>query len=346
MLAARMYGINDVRLEEVPMPVPKAGEILIKIEAAAICGTDIRMITNGAKGIDAEHPKTLGHEFAGTVYQLGEGVTGYTVGQRVAMAPNFGCGICDQCVSGNIHLCKDYLAPGINLDGGFAEYCVIPAPAVRGGNLCVLEDNVSFEEGAINEPLSCVCNGFEQARIHPGDTVLVIGGGPIGIMHCALSLMTGAVVYLNNRSPQRLEAAKKIYPALRTIAGNPREEILQATNGRGADVIITACPSPSAQAEALELAAVSGRVIFFGGVPADKEPVSLNTNLIHYKQLIVSGSTRASITQYRKTLRYISNGVLDVKPLITAKFPLTKIHKGIELARNGDGLKNVITMEQ
>lgn len=345
MFAARMYGINDVRVEEVPTPVPGAGEILMKIEAAAICGTDIRMITSGAKGIDAEHPRTLGHEFAGTVYALGAGVTGYSIGQRVAMAPNFGCGICDQCVSGNVHLCKDYLAPGINLDGGFAEYCIIPAPAVRGGNLCVLDDHVSFEEGAINEPLSCVCNGFEQARIHPGDYVLVIGSGPIGIMHSALALMAGAVVYLNDISAQRLEAAKEIYPALHTVVGDPKQAVLEATNGRGADVIITACPVPSAQAEALELAAVGGRVIFFGGVPADKEPVSINTNLIHYKQLIVSGSTRASITQYRKTLRYISTGVLDVKSLITAKFPLTELQKGIDLAKRGIGLKNVITMD-
>lgn len=345
MLAARMYGIDDVRVEEVPTPAPGAGEILIKIEAAAICGTDIRMISNGAKGIDAEHPKTLGHEFAGTIYQLGEGVTGYHIGQRVAMAPNFGCGICDQCVSGNIHLCKDYLAPGINIDGGFAEYCLIPAPAVRGGNLCILDNNVSFEEGAINEPLSCVCNGFEQAHIHPGDYVLIIGGGPIGIMHSALALMAGAVVYLNNRSEERLIAAKRIYPELHTISGDPKQAIMEATNGHGADVIITACPSPAAQAQALELASVGGRVVFFGGIPADKEPVGLNTNLIHYKQLIVTGSTRASITQYRKTLRYISTGVLDVKPLITAKFSLKEINKGIDFAKRGVGLKNIITMD-
>lgn len=345
MLAARMYGVDDIRLEEVPTPSPKNGEILIKVKAAAVCGTDVRMIKNGAKGIDEDNPGILGHEIAGVIEELGEGVTGYSVGQRVAIAPNMGCGICDACVSGNGHLCPDYKALGINLDGGFAEYCLIPEAAVRGGNVCVLEDGVSFDDGAVNEPLSCVCNGFEKANIHPGDKVLVVGAGPIGIMHCALALMAGAVVYLNDLSEERLNEAKAIYPKINLIKGDLKSELMAATNGYGADAIITACPVPQIQSLAVELAALEGRVIFFGGVPADKEPVGINTNLVHYKQLTLSGTTRASITQYRKTLRYISSGVLDVKPLVTAHFPLTEIKTAIDLATRAEGLKNVITFD-
>ncbi len=342
MLAARMYGINDIRVEEIPKPVPNRGEVLIKVKSAAVCGTDIRMITNGAAGIDNEHPKILGHEIAGVIDALGEGVTGYSVGQRAAVAPNMGCGICEPCIRGNGHLCADYQALGINLNGGFAEYCIVPEAAVRGGNICILEDSVSFDEGAVNEPLSCVCNGFEHADIHPGDKVLVIGAGPIGIMHCALALMAGAVVYLSDISKARLEEAKRIYPAITPLFGDLKTELMKATDNYGADAIITACPVPSVQSSAVELAALGGRVIFFGGIPAGKEPVGINTNLVHYKQLILSGTTRASLAQYRKTLNYISSGVLNVSPLITAHFELRDIHSAIERAKNGIGLKNVI----
>lgn len=343
MLAARMFGKNDIRVQEVPTPTPGRGEILIKVRSAAVCGTDIRMITNGVAGIDEEHPRILGHEIAGVIEALGENVSGYSVGQRVAIAPNMGCGICEPCIRGNGHLCPDYKALGINLDGGFAEYCVVPEIAVRGGNVCILDDGVSFDDGAVNEPLSCVCNGFEHADIRPGDRVLIIGAGPIGIMHCALALMAGGVVYLSDISKDRLDSAKAIYPKINTLFGDTKQELMKATNGYGADAIITACPVPAVQSLAVELAALGGRVIFFGGIPADKEPVGINTNLVHYKQLILSGTTRASLAQYRKTLNYISSGVLDISPLVTAHFELKDIKSAIDFAKNGVGLKNVIT---
>ena len=122
MLAAKMYGVDDIRIEEIPVPVPQTGEILLKVKAAAVCGTDVRMIKNGAAGVDEQHPRILGHEIAGIIEETGDGVTGYEKGMRVSVAPNMGCGICDMCVSGNSHLCPDYKALGINLDGGFAEY--------------------------------------------------------------------------------------------------------------------------------------------------------------------------------------------------------------------------------
>ncbi len=338
-----MFGKNDIRVQEVPTPTPGRGEILIKVRSAAVCGTDIRMITNGVAGIDEEHPRILGHEIAGVIEALGENVSGYSVGQRVAIAPNMGCGICEPCIRGNGHLCPDYKALGINLDGGFAEYCVVPEIAVRGGNVCILDDGVSFDDGAVNEPLSCVCNGFEHADIRPGDRVLIIGAGPIGIMHCALALMAGGVVYLSDISKDRLDSAKAIYPKINTLFGDTKQELMKATNGYGADAIITACPVPAVQSLAVELAALGGRVIFFGGIPADKEPVGINTNLVHYKQLILSGTTRASLAQYRKTLNYISSGVLDISPLVTAHFELKDIKSAIDLAKNGVGLKNVLT---
>ena len=342
MLSARLYGINDIRLEEVPTPKAGKGEVVIQVKSAAICGTDVRMITSGAKGIDVNHPRILGHEFAGFVYEVGEGVTNYKVGDRVAVAPNMGCGTCAQCVKGNGQLCPDYKATGINIDGAFAPYVLLPEIAVRSGNICPISEKISFDEAAINEPLSCVYNGFEHADIHAGDVVLVVGAGPIGMMHCALALMAGGIVYLNDLSQERLNDAQKIYPNLNIIQGDPKSKIAEVTSGAGADVVICACPVPSVQAQALELAGIGGRVVFFGGIAAGKEPVSLDTNQIHYKQLIVTGTTRASLSQYRKTLDFIEKGILNVKPLITRTFALKDFDEAFLCSKNGIGYKNVI----
>lgn len=345
MLAAKMYGVEDIRIEETPIPEPKAGELLVRVKAAAICGTDVRMYRNGYKGIMEETPRILGHEFSGIIAQVGADVSGYEVGQRVAVAPNMGCGICEQCIAGDGHLCSVYQALGINLDGAFAEYVIIPAKAVSGGNVCILEESVSFEEAAINEALSCVCNGFERCDIRPGCSVLIIGAGPIGIMHAMLAKMAGAApIYINDLSKERLAICKEIDPSFITVQEDLKEFIMEQTKGRGVDVCITACPSPAAQTLSLELVGIGGRINFFGGIPADKQRVPLDTNLIHYKQLLVSGTTRASLTQYRKTLHYIATGVLDVKKLISRRIPLDQIVDGFRQAGNADGLKNVICM--
>ena len=169
MLALRLYGPQDIRLEEVPIPVLQPGEILLKTDAAAICGTDVRMWKNGAAGVDSEHPLILGHEFSGTIEEVGSGVPFYQKGMQVAMQPNIGCGICDRCVDGKFHLCEHYRAFGINMDGAFAEYVRIPADAVIRGNLMVLPENVTPAEAAVTEPLSCAYNGFSKCFVKPGE---------------------------------------------------------------------------------------------------------------------------------------------------------------------------------
>ena len=328
------------------MPEINEEEILLKVKAASICGTDVRMFQNGAAGITPDHPLVLGHEFSGVIAQVGKRVTAYRVGQRITVAPNMGCGVCKQCVSGNTHLCPTYRAFGINLDGGFAEYVKIPAEAIRQGNIAELPEQVSFEEAALNEPLSCVYNGTEHCHIKPGDRVLVIGAGPIGIMHGLLAKMSGAgAVYYSDLSADRLKTAAEIDPFFRPLTGDLKEAVLRETDGEGLDVVITACPSPAAQMIAPELCAIGGRVIFFGGVPASKQPVGINTNLIHYKQLILTGTTRASLAQFRKTLSFIAAGILPVKPLITGRFALTDFRAGLEKAIRADGMKNLIQMD-
>ncbi len=341
MKAAVLRGPQELCMEERPIPVPGAGEILLKVHSAAICGTDIRMWRNAESGCA---PLVLGHEMAGVIEQLGKGVEGYQEGQAVAVMPNMGCGLCDSCVSGNTHMCPQYRALGIHLDGAFAEYVLIPAAAVRQGNVCVLASGSDFDQAAAAEALSCVYNAFEGYCPHPGDTVLIIGAGPIGIMHAKLALMAGAAqVILNDLSQERLSLCQRIEPRILPYWGNDLKGfIAERTSGRGVDVCITACPSPAAQASALDLMALRGRVCFFGGLPKGKELVPLNTNLVHYRQLILTGSSRASLAQYRKCLALIASGLVDLSQVVTNRYPIDEIQNAFAYVAAAGGLKSVI----
>lgn len=346
MKAAVFYGKENMRVEEYPTPEINDNEVLVRVKSAAICGTDVRMYRNGVKNVDENHPLIIGHEMAGVIEKVGKNVTAYTPGTRVAVAPNMGCGICEDCIRGNGHMCKDYKALGISLNGGFAEYVRVPEAAVRGGNLIPVEDHVSYAEAAITEALSCVYNGSSQCNIRPGDYVLVIGAGPIGIMHAMMAKMAGAVkVIINDIAENRLELCREIDPSFITVKDDVIPFVRKETKGHGVDAVITACPVPAAQQTALEVAANYGRICFFGGLPEDRKMVPLNTNLIHYKQLICTGTTRASLKQFKDVLGFVSAGIIDVKKLITAEFSLDEIGKGFELAIAAQGLKNVINMD-
>ncbi|WP_040978638.1 zinc-dependent dehydrogenase [Oceanobacillus jeddahense] len=347
MLSAKMYDKENIEVIKEEIPAISEDEILLKVKSAGICGTDLRIYRNGHPEIHKDSPRTLGHEFSGVIEKVGSSVDGYKKGMRVAAAPNIGCGKCDICVSGNQHLCKEYKAIGVQLDGAFAEYLKIPAKAINSGNISELPDHVSFEEASIIEPLACVYSGIEKCEIKPGDDVLIIGAGPIGIMHAMLAKISGAAnVFISNRSTNRLEMAKEIDNSFITIPNSDlKREIDLQTNGEGVDVCITACSSADAQTLSLELVKLNGRISFFGGLPKGKEKVELDTNLIHYKQLTILGTTKASNEQFRKTLHFISSGLLDVKKLTTGKYHLNDIHDAFEEAMSGKGLKTVIVYD-
>lgn len=343
MQTAKLYGKNDIRIVEAPVPEFGDYEILLRVKAAAVCGTDLRMYQNGAANIDENHPLTLCHEFAGVIEAVGADVKGYKAGERVSVAPNIGCGFCDLCVSGNSHHCREMTAFGINMDGGFAEFVRVPEAAVRLGNVTKLAENVTFEAAAANEAFSCTYNAFGRYSVFPGETVLIIGAGAIGLMHAKLAKMAGASkIILNDISSARLKECQSIEPGIITIDQNLKERIYDITSGLGANVVITACSAQAAQMAAFELAALNGRVNFFGGLPKDKEVVPLNTNVIHYKQLAITGTTRSSHSHYRKTLSFIEKGLVDIDPLITHRFPLEQVKTAFENAAGGVGLKQCV----
>ncbi len=344
MKAALLYGKGDLRVEDIPIPEIGEEEVLVRVKRAAICGTDVRMYRYGA-GNQTELPLVIGHEFSGLIEDVGKKVKRYKKGMRVTVAPNMGCGTCDDCIRGMSHMCRNYRALGINMDGAFAEFVKIPAQAVNAGNIVELSDRISFSEAAIAEALSCVLNGCQQCRIRPGDTVLIIGAGPIGVMHGMLAKMSGASrVFINDISEDRLKECREIDPFFTAVCGNLEETVFRETQEKGADVVITACPVPAVQQEALELAAKYGRVCFFGGLPEEKKMVPLNANAIHYKQLSVTGTTRASLSQFKEVVRFLEAGIVDVRKLITREMGLTDIQKGFEFACASKGFKNIIRM--
>jgi L-iditol 2-dehydrogenase len=343
MLAARLFGKEDLRVVETAVPEISAGEVLLRVKAGTVCGTDLRMYKNGADGVDASHPLTLCHEFAGVVEKTGAGISYVKEGDRVSVAPNMGCGVCDRCVSGNSHHCKHLTALGVHIDGGFAEFVKIPAGAVSNGNVTPLADSVSYEEAAASEAFACVYSAFERYRVRPGETVVVIGAGAIGLMHAKLALMSGAgTVIMNDLSRARLDECAAIEPRITVISENLAEYVKDSTGGEGADVVITACSVAAVQQGAFALAGLDGRVCFFGGLPKGRENVPLDTNQIHYRQLTVIGTTRSSHGHYRAMLDLIAKGVVDIAPIITHKFELKDTLGAFENAAAAVGLKQAV----
>ena len=341
MKAARLFGKNDLRVENLPMPKIGAGEILLRTRSASVCGTDLRMLKHGHAQATADSPLVIGHEMAGTIEEIGTGVTGLRRGERVCVAPNYNPIASKLTIAGNGHLDPNYRALGIHDDGAFAEFVRIPALAVQQGNVFPIPDHVSFTEAALIEPMACVFNAYEKVRTAPGDVVLIIGAGPIGVMHGKMSKLAGAgKVIINDVNTERLEMAKRIEPAFITIGGDVRGEIARLTNGEGADVIITACPAPEVQALALELAAVNGRVVFFGGLPKDRSVVPLDTNLVHYRQLVVTGTTRQSLRQFQATLALVSEGALRLEDLVTSTHSVEEAEMAIAAMAAASGLKS------
>ena len=345
MKAAYLWGNEDLRVEEVPVPKIGDREMLLKVKIACICGTDQRIYRFGHFKIPAGTKRVLGHEFAGELVEVGKDVTGYAVGQRVSAAPNIGCGHCDMCARGFNHMCPDYEAFGISCDGGFEEYMVIPENAILRGNVCILPDDLSYEEAALAEPLSCVFNAFEMLHTKPTDIVLVIGAGPIGIMHALLHERAGAAkVIAADLSGARLEQMKAFgdFVLIDTSKEDLAEALKRETGGHGADIVITACSVPAVQIQALELAAPLGRVSFFGGLPAGRDEVPLHTNLIHYKELTVVASTGSSMKQYRDSMESIRSSKKDLTKLITHTYPIDEIQEAFRNAMSGNGLKTAV----
>ena len=327
MLAVVWRGPDRLAAERVPLPRLEPGDLLLRVRAASVCSTDLKILAHGHFKIPAGTSRVLGHELAGQVEQFapdGRPAAPLAPGVRVGVAPNLGCGRCDACADGLDHLCPDYEALGITLDGGLAEFVRIPARAVARGHVIPLPDGVADDQAALVEPAACVLNAHEAAGTGPGDRVLILGAGPMGLLHVLIARLAGAAaVVVADPWPERRGRAADLGADLAVAPAELEAAARRVTGGRGFDVVMVTAPRPEAQAQAVGLAAVRGRVQFFAGLPRHSPPPALDTNAIHYRQLVVSGTTGASVRQYRRTLELVAAGRLRLDGLISRRAPLT-----------------------
>lgn len=343
MRAIIYSGPGDVSFGEVPTPNPGSGEVLIRVVANTICGTDLR-ISNGSKTKGVIAPRVLGHEVAAVVETVGEGVENYAPGDPVGLCPTYSCGSCEQCRLGRAHLCEKALVLGHQTDGGLAEYVLIPAHAVSSGVLVKHSGIRSPQSICLAEPLSCIIHGQDFLDIGVGDTVLVIGGGAIGLMHAQVAKISGAErVILSEPNAFRRELARD-FGADITVDPTTEDltEIVAAhTTGKGADVTVVCIGVPALVNDALKLTRNRGRVSLFAGFPAT-ETAAIDANLIHYRELGVFGSSNSTVDDYRRAVSLIESGRINCDPLVTHTFPLEQYETAVQLISAPDALKIAI----
>jgi L-iditol 2-dehydrogenase len=349
MIAATYTQNKGYQIEERPIPEIGEDELLIRVVTSSICGTDLRIIKNGHRKLRDRQTIVLGHEFAGIIEQRGRRVPAlFQEGMRVGVAPNMGCGQCALCARGLYNMCADYSAFGINLDGAHAEYVRIPAAAICQGGVVPLPEAISFAEATLIEPLSCAVNGSRSVNIQFGDVVLVFGAGPIGLMHIMLARNSGASsILVADLQDHRLERAKAAGADVLIHSGREevRSRVLELTGGVGADVVITACSVAEVQRDSVTMLAPFGRVCLFGGLPKDNSMVEFDTNLIHYRNLVVTGVTGGSPQDFRTAMALIAGKRVDTQQFLSHLYPRDAMDQAFETALGGETMKVAISSE-
>jgi len=342
MKALVFQGPGNIVFKEVPTPSCPADGILLKVKACGLCGSDLRTYHSGHRNVVP--PWILGHEITGVVQEVGKEVQGYKVGDNLAVAPAVYCGKCHFCLRGEYDLCLNIKEIAQYWPGGFAQYMIIPREALSLGNINFIPENISFYQAAISEPLSSCIKAQQIARVEMGDTVVIIGAGPIGCFHTEIAHSRGASkVILMDIMQERLNLAERFHPEV--LINNSQSgyisKVIEETDKLGADVVIVACPSGKAQAESLQIVRKGGRVIFFGGLPHDKSEVFLDTNLIHYKNLRVYGCNTFAPKHNKLALKMIAEGKIKADQYITHILPLNDHQKAIQLLEEGKAIKVV-----
>lgn len=328
MKAAMLYGVKDLKVEDVEVPEVKDGEVLVKVKAATTCGTDLKIFQRGYVEKVIKLPTIFGHEWAGEVAEVGKGLEWPRKDMRVRAGNSAPCLHCSMCQRGKYNLCENM----IWLWGAYAEYIKVPARMVL-MNMQGIPDGISCEEAAITEPLACVLHGVEQANVKLGDTVAIIGAGPIGLLHLLTVKKMGAGrTIMIDLVDERLGFAEKLGADATVNSGkeNVETRIRELTGGYGADVAIEAIGLSATWEQALKLARKGGTVLEFGGCPPGTE-IKVNAEMLHYGELTVMGTFHTTPLHFRKALNLIATRTIDVRPLVTRKMKLDNIKEAFEI---------------
>lgn len=340
MLAASLHSPGALVLEERPIPTLGPRDVLLEVEATTLCGTDLRIAT-GQKTNGVTPGVVLGHEIAGRVWSIGSeltaGVDVPTPGTQVGLAPEIACGHCAPCTSGRSNVCANMRLFGTGVDGGLADLIVVPEEALA----CItpVTAEIAAPHLALAEPLSCCMRATTRLPIEVGSRVLVLGTGPIGLIHCALAVSAGARVMACGRQ-ERLEPARAMGAQVTTAAQGEDlvREVLAWTDGLGADVVIIAVGAPDLVSVAAQCARIGGHVSFFAGFPAGAM-AQIDPNLVHYRELTVSGSANATLDDYASAVEALSSGCIDLSLLVTHEYALSDVASALDAVRTRAGLK-------
>lgn len=343
MLAASLHSPGALVLEERPIPALGPRDVLLAVEATTLCGTDLRIAT-GQKTNGVTPGVVLGHEIAARVWRIGNdltaGVDVPTPGTQVGLAPEIACGRCAPCASGLSNVCANMRLFGTGVDGGLADGVVVPREALA----CIIPvaREIAPPHLALAEPLSCCLRATSRLPIEAGSRILVLGTGPIGLIHCTLAISAGARVMTCGRRT-RLEPARAMGAELTTAAQGEDlvREVLAWSDGLGADVVIIAVGDPGLVPIAARCARIGGHVSFFAGFPAGAM-AQIDPNLVHYRELTISGSANATLDDYAAAVDALSSGRIDLSPLVTHEYELSDVRDALEAVRTRAGLKVVV----
>jgi len=334
---------QDIRVEIIPMPECGADEVRVKVDACAVCGSDLKAYRSGNPRI--KPPMVIGHEFTGRVETVGARVTGFALGDRIVMATSVSCGRCLYCRRGWRNLCSDLRAMGFAYPGGMAEYVTIPARALRQGHVLKVPAGVKPASAALSEPVSCCVNASEQCGVGRGDTVAVLGAGPMGILNACVAREFGAAkIILSELNPARLRQAEAF--GFNRLVNPDKEDLSKVikdeTGGYGADVVIVAAPAAQPQEQAIGLVRKRGTVCLFASLPAGKSMLTLDSRTIHYGELHIIGISDSTPTHVERAVDLIARGALPLDRIVTHVLKLDDILRAYALMESGEALRIVL----
>jgi L-iditol 2-dehydrogenase len=342
MTAVIFEGREKMQVSAVPRPLCGPDDVLLEVAACGICGGDARSYFAGDQHTGMR--RIPGHEMAGTVTETGRNVTPWQAGDRIALAADVHCGACWYCARGLFNMCESLRILGKHLDGGLAEYMLLTPDLLRHGIVNRVPAGLSLLHAAISEPLCSVLASHDELAIQAGETVAVIGCGPMGILHLELLRARQARVIMIDLSPTRLALARDAFAAEFTIDANhadPVQQVRALTEGVGADVAIVAAPSAGAVCQSIQLVRKRGRIGLFGGLPSAEREVALDINLIHYNELRLVGNFSYHPRYHEYALRLLASGGVRAAKLITA-YPIEETRQGLHDIRDGKVLKAVV----
>ncbi len=334
MKAQVFRGVNQLSYEEVPLPKVEPSEVLVQVRVVGLCQSDIKKICYPLY----QPPRIFGHETAGVITAIGSAVTGWSVGQRVVVMHHIPCMGCPYCLNDNFSMCQTYkdittTAGFIPSGGGFAEYVKVPGHIVQHGGLIPIPEGVSFEQASFVEPTNCCLKAVKKAQISPGQTVLVTGAGPIGLMFVMLIKFFGAKAIATDLISTRVDKALQLGATAAFDARDPElvRKIQALTGGMGVDTTLLAVPSDKAFFQALDCTRKGGKILFFAEFPDELE-IPINPNILYRREIDLMGSYSSSYRLQTLAADIVFNQDIDVNALISDRYPLAELATAVKQA--------------